>query len=147
VARHGSFGRHSGPSAASGRLTVDELARSAGTTTRQVRALQTRGLLPRPHLVGRTGYYDGDHLDRLRTIRRLQAEGFSLAGISTLMRAWEANLTVAEVLGLPRPTGPARHVDAEEFGDLVDSVAWSPSRSGRFLSLVPTTLLDQPAAS
>ena len=61
------------------RFTVDELARAAGTTTRQVRALQTRGLLPRPGLVGRTGYYDAGHLDRLRAIVRLQADGL-LAG-------------------------------------------------------------------
>ena len=112
-----------------------------------MRALQTRGLLPRPHLIGRTGYYDGDHLDRLRTILRLQADGFSLAGIGTLVRAWEANLTVAEVLGLPRPSRPAPDDDAEDFGDLVDSVDWPLPRPGRFLSLVPTTLLDQPAAS
>ena len=55
--------------------TIDELARAAGTTTRQVRALQTQGLLPHPDLVGRTGYYDADHLDRLRAILRLQADG------------------------------------------------------------------------
>ena len=96
--------------------------------------------------MGRTGYYDSDHLDRLRAVLRLQAAGFSLAAISTLVRAWEANLTVAEVLGLPRTSGPDL-TDAGDFGDLVDSVHWPPARSGRFLSLVPTTLLDQPAAS
>jgi hypothetical protein len=77
---------------------------------------------------------------------RLQADGFSLAGISTLVRAWEANLTVADVLGLPGRSAPAA-AEAEDFGDVVDSVEWSPPRSGRTLSLVPTTLLDQPAAS
>jgi DNA-binding transcriptional MerR regulator len=145
VAQPRSAGRSSSAQTAPG-LTVDELARATGTTTRQVRALQTRGLLPRPHLVGRTGFYDGDHRDRLRAILRLQADGFSLAGIGTLVRAWEANLTVAEVLGLPGLSGQDA-AEAEDFGDLVDAVKWPPTRSGRTLSLVPTTLLDQPAAS
>ena len=47
-------------------LTVDELARECRTTTRQVRALQSHGVVPHPRLVGRTGYYGVDHLERLR---------------------------------------------------------------------------------
>src|ERR1019366_8241637 len=82
------------------RWKVDEFARVTGTTTRQVRSLQTQGLVPHPNLVGRTGYYDADHLDRLRAILRLQDEGFSLAALAMLLRAWESDLTLAEVLGL-----------------------------------------------
>src|ERR1700691_1813544 len=92
-----------GESPRPGRWTVDELARAAGTTTRQVRALQTQGLLPRPDLVGRTGYYDAGHLERLRAILRLQADGFSLAALGTLLRAWEAGMSLTHVLGLGSP--------------------------------------------
>jgi len=127
-------------------MTVDELARAAGTTTRQVRALQTQGLLPRPGLVGRTGYYDTDHLDRLRAILRLQSEGFSLASLAVLLRAWEADMTVGEVLGLRRTPDPAVD-DADVFGDLAATLRWSSARRGRLLSLVPSTILDQAAAS
>jgi len=130
-----------------GKLTVDELARAAGTTTRQVRALQTRGLLPHPALVGRTGYYGGEHLDRLRAIVRLQRAGFSLAALETLLRAWEANRSVAEVLGLP----PGRDGDAPDesdvFGDAALALVSSSHRRGRLLSLVPSTILGEPAAS
>jgi len=129
------------------RFTVDELARAAGTTTRQVRALQTRGLLPRPGLVGRTGYYDTGHLDRLRAILRLQAEGFSLAALATLLRAWDRGTTLAEVLGLRAPPVPAPDTESDVFGDLAGTAGWFPPRRGRLLSLVPSTILDQPAAS
>jgi DNA-binding transcriptional MerR regulator len=127
--------------------TIDELARAAGTTTRQVRALQTLGLLPHPGLVGRTGYYDAEHLDRLRAILRLQAEGFSLASLRSLLRAWESDMTLGDVLGLrPQPVRVAMD-DADAFGALAGTMRWSSSRRGRLLSLVPSTILDQAAAS
>jgi DNA-binding transcriptional MerR regulator len=127
-------------------LTVDELARQAGTTTRQVRALQTQGLLPHPDLVGRTGVYDTAHLDRLRAILRLQAEGFSLASLALLLRAWETGMTLDRVLGLGAPPHPVDD-DADVYGDLVGAVGWSRARREGLLSLVPSTILDQAAAS
>jgi DNA-binding transcriptional MerR regulator len=121
-------------------LTVDQLARAAGTTTRQVRALQSQGLLPHPRLVGRTGYYDHDHLGRLRAILRLQAEGFSLAAIAALIRAWETGATLEQVLGLP-----SRRVAAGDDTDAFEG--WPAQRRGRLLSVVPSTVLDDLAAS
>ena len=57
------------------RMSVDDLARVAGTSTRNVRALQTEGLLPRPSMVGRTGMYEETHLLRLQAVLRLQTRG------------------------------------------------------------------------
>jgi DNA-binding transcriptional MerR regulator len=128
-------------------MTVDELARAAGTTTRQVRALQTQGLLPHPDLVGRTGYYDTAHLDRLRAIIRLQAQGFSLAALSALLTAWERDMSVAQVLGLRPPAQQVPEDEADVFGELAGAAHWSAPRRGRLLSLVPSTILDQAAAS
>jgi DNA-binding transcriptional MerR regulator len=68
-------------------MTVDELARRAGMTVRNVRAHQTRGLLPPPRVVSRTGYYGPEHLARLRLIRDMQAAGFNLAAIRRLLDA------------------------------------------------------------
>ena len=133
--------------ARSSRLTVDELARAASTTTRQVRALQTRGLLPHPELVGRTGYYDLDHLDRLRAILRLQAGGFSLAALETLMQAWSAGMTLGQVLGLQEPDDTVADDEPDVFGDLEGTLRRTARRRGGVLSLVPTTILDQAAAS
>jgi len=122
-------------------LTVDQLARAAGTTTRQVRALQSHGLLPRPHLVGRTGYYGSEHLERLRAVQRLQGEGFSLAAIATLLRAWETGATLADVLGLP-PTDRGARSDEPDVFD-----GWPVQRRGSLLTVVPSTMLDHLNAS
>ncbi|MCW2680508.1 MAG: transcriptional regulator, MerR family [Frankiales bacterium] len=66
--------------------TLDELARLSGMTARNVRAHQERGLLPPPQVRGRVGYYGQDHLDRLRMIAELQAEGLSLAAVQRTMQ-------------------------------------------------------------
>ncbi len=68
-------------------LTIDELARRAGMTVRNVRAHQSRGLLPPPEVRGRTGYYGADHLARLQLITELQADGFNLEAIRRLIEA------------------------------------------------------------
>lgn len=67
-------------------VTLDELARLSGMTARNVRAHQERGLLPPPEVRGRTGWYSQDHLDRLRMVAELQAEGLSLAAVRRTMR-------------------------------------------------------------
>ena len=79
-------------------LRLDELARLAGVASTTVRLYQSKGLLPGPRLVGRTGYYDDSHLARLRLIARLQAEGFSLAGIGRLLESWARGLDLAQLV-------------------------------------------------
>jgi DNA-binding transcriptional MerR regulator len=67
------------------RLTIGELAAAAGMTVRNVRNHAARGLLPPPRLIARTGYYGQEHLERLKLIRVMQAEGFNLEAISCLL--------------------------------------------------------------
>ena len=52
---------------------------------RNVRSHHARGLLPPPEVRGRTGYYGPEHVERLRLIRQLQAEGLKLEGIKRLL--------------------------------------------------------------
>jgi DNA-binding transcriptional MerR regulator len=66
-------------------LTIDELARRIGMTVRNIRAHQSRGLLPAPQVRGRTGYYGPDHVARLELIQELQADGFNLDLIRRLL--------------------------------------------------------------
>ncbi len=121
------------------RLTVDQVARLAGTTTRNVRAFQTLGLLPRPTLDGRTGLYRQEHLDRLRAILRLQRAGFSLGAIGSLFAAWEQGLTLAQVLGVP-----AADPESDDPPDDLDAFAdWPALHPVAALAVVPTTVLDQ----
>src|ERR1700722_761471 len=80
-------------------MTIDELARRAGTTTRNVRALQTSCLLIKPEILGRTAHYREAHLTRLSAVMRLQKEGFSIASIRALLEAKAAGRSLADVLG------------------------------------------------
>ena len=79
--------------------TIDELARKAGTTTRNIRSYQTKGILPPPRMVGRVGYYGEGHLARLKYTAGLQERGFSLAAIGCLLSAWEEGRSLQDVLG------------------------------------------------
>ncbi|UVE16572.1 MerR family transcriptional regulator [Pseudomonas sp. LS44] len=93
-----------GPSAAqvaaAREYSVDELADAAGTTVRNLRAYQDRGLLAPPERRGRIGVYHATHLARLRLIGQLLERGYSLASIRELLAAWEQGQGLAQVLGL-----------------------------------------------
>jgi DNA-binding transcriptional MerR regulator len=91
-------GRRRDPSAAGYR--IDDLAREAGTTVRNVRAYQDRGLLPPPRRSGRVGWYSEAHLARLRLIGSLLERGYTLANIAELLSAWQGGRDVGAVLGL-----------------------------------------------
>ncbi|MGH8461302.1 MAG: MerR family transcriptional regulator [Stenotrophobium sp.] len=80
--------------------SIDELAREAGTTVRNVRVYRERGLLPAPLLRGRTGIYTQAHLARLRVIGRMLERGYSLANVRELISAWEGGHDIAKLLGL-----------------------------------------------
>lgn len=67
------------------RLRVDELAARADTSVDTIRFYQSKGLLDPPQRDGRVGWYSNDHLERLRRIRSLKAQGFSLASIAKLL--------------------------------------------------------------
>jgi DNA-binding transcriptional MerR regulator len=81
-------------------MTVDELARQVELPVRTIREYQTTGLLPAPTRRGRVGVYGPSHVARLGLIRRLQARGYSLAGIRDLLEAWRDGGDLGEVLGL-----------------------------------------------
>ena len=80
--------------------TIDELAREAGTTVRNVRAYQDRQLLPPPEKRGRTGIYSKAHLGRLKLIGQLLSRGYTLANIGELLEAVERGHDLRQILGL-----------------------------------------------
>jgi DNA-binding transcriptional MerR regulator len=81
-------------------LTIDELARETGMTVRNIRAHQSRGLLPPPVVRARTGYYGPEHVARIKLIQEMQADGFNLASIQRLLEG--ASGAVEEALGFKR---------------------------------------------
>jgi DNA-binding transcriptional MerR regulator len=66
-------------------LTIEQLAAEVGMSVRNIRNHQSRGLLPAPEVRARVGYYNADHVARLRLILDLQADGFNLTAIERLM--------------------------------------------------------------
>lgn len=99
------------------RLTIDQLARRTGMTVRSIRLHQERGLLPRPELRGRTGYYGAEHLERIALIKELRADGFSLVLIGRALE--NANGSIPEVL---RFTRALREPFGEEQPQVVDAL-------------------------
>ncbi|HEX4306798.1 MAG TPA: MerR family transcriptional regulator [Solirubrobacterales bacterium] len=73
--------------APSGKMTIGELARRTGMTIRNIRAHQTRGLLPPPEVQGRTGYYNEEHVARIELTREMQAEGLNLEAIRRVLES------------------------------------------------------------
>lgn len=80
--------------------SIDELARVANSTVRNVRAYQDRGLIPPPEKRGRKGIYTSAHLARLRLITQLLERGYTMANINELMETWEKGQDLGQLLGL-----------------------------------------------
>ena len=101
-------------------LTIDELAQRTGMTVRNIRAHQSRGLLPAPEVRGRTGYYGPEHVARIELIRELQADGFNLEAIRRLLEgaggSSEEVLRFTRALRAPFEDEQSQIVTAEELG-------------------------------
>jgi DNA-binding transcriptional MerR regulator len=108
-------------------MTIEELSGRSGMTVRNIRSHRARGLLPPPEVRDRIGYYGPEHLDRLRLIQELQAEGFNLNGIKRLLEQRlgpaEQMLSFKRVLGsvdTEEPQAFTRAELAERFGEGID---------------------------
>lgn len=66
-------------------MTIRELAERTGMTVRNIRAHQTRGLLPPPVVRGRTGYYNEEHVARIELTKEMQADGLNLEAIRRVL--------------------------------------------------------------
>jgi len=126
--------------------SVDEVARRAGTTVRNVRLYQERGLLPPPRRDGRRGWYNEDHLRRLRLVLSMLRRGYPLTAIRELTDALEDGRTLADVLGFeealaePFLTEEPRKLSAEELLELFpESPLDNLQRAVELEILVPDT--------
>ena len=106
-------------------LTIDELAQRTGMTARNIRAHQSRGLLPPPEVRGRTGYYGDQHVARLELIRELQDEGFNLEAIRRLLES--AGGSPAEVLRFTQAVRSSFEEEEPEIVTVEELLAdWGP---------------------
>ncbi|MFM7063087.1 MAG: MerR family transcriptional regulator [Actinomycetes bacterium] len=79
---------------------IEELAERTGTTVRNIRAYQDRGLLPPPRRAGRVGLYDEGHVARLTLVAEMLDRGWTLASIGELMEAWQHGQDLGDLVGL-----------------------------------------------
>lgn len=115
-----------------GEYRMEELARLAGTTTRNIRLYRDRGLLDAPPRVGRLAIYNDSHLSRLRLISGLLRRGYTIANVRELLNAHKDGKSLADVLGLPTRSAAA--------------AAWAPDHPQRVpLRQAQDLIADPPA--
>ena len=113
--------RHPHGVAASGEYRIDDLARLAGTTTRNIRVYRDRGLLPPPLRVGRIALFNDTHLTRLRLITSMLDRGYNIAHVREMLSAWEEGKNLGDVLGLETAIVGTWTTEKAETMPLVDA--------------------------
>jgi len=86
-------------------MTVEEFADRTGMSARNIRALQGRGLLPRPLRLGRRAFYLEVHVNRAEAIKDLQRQGFNLFAIGAILGTDDADSQAAEMAALLERVG------------------------------------------
>ncbi|MPZ93708.1 MAG: MerR family transcriptional regulator [Propionibacteriales bacterium] len=108
-------------SAQKAEMTIDQLAAAVEMTVRNVRAYASRGLIPPPRLVGRTGYYGEEHASRLRLVRDLIDRGYTLGAVEKALLSHAAVPAVhaLDLLGtLANPLGQVEEPEQISRADL-----------------------------
>lgn len=108
-----------GSKPAEGEMTIRELAERTGMTVRNIRAHQTRGLLPPPAVRGRTGYYNEEHVARIELTREMQADGLNLEAIRRVLDSGDGSASAifdfTRALRVPFEDEAPEIFDAEEL--------------------------------
>src|SRR3982074_955034 len=85
---------------------IEQLARSAGVAVDTIRFYQGKGLLEAPRREGRVTWYGKTPLDRLRRIKELQQQGFTLTVIQRFLTGELEPSDEALVAAVTRPAPP-----------------------------------------
>jgi DNA-binding transcriptional MerR regulator len=109
-------------------------------SVRNIRNHQSRGLLQAPEVRARVGYYDANHVARLRLILELQADGFNLAAIERLMSSSGGLagrlLGLRDALTTPFETEQPEVITAEELAKRFGAVSSKDVERVRKLKLL-----------
>jgi DNA-binding transcriptional MerR regulator len=121
---------------ADGEMTISQLAERTGMTVRNIRAHQTRGLLPAPVVRGRTGYYNQEHVARIELTREMQAEGLNLEAIRRMAEG--VNGAAEEIVDFTRTLRAPFEEEAPEIVELAElAELWSKEvEEGRGLEML-----------
>jgi DNA-binding transcriptional MerR regulator len=122
--------------------TIDALAQEAGTTVRNVRVYQDRGLLDPPRRRGRVGIYNDDHLGRLRLVLRLLERGYPMAAIKELIEAWEGEEGLEGVLGFERVLRQPYSDEQPERFTVEEIASMFPGEESTFARVLEVGMLE-----
>src|SRR5437879_9021539 len=85
---------------------IEQLARAAGVAVDTIRFYQGKGLLEAPRRDGRVTWYGDSHVDRLKRIKELQQQGFTLTVIQRFLAGELEPSDEALVAAVTRPSAP-----------------------------------------
>ncbi|TMC40746.1 MAG: MerR family transcriptional regulator [Chloroflexi bacterium] len=85
---------------------IEQLARTAGVAVDTIRFYQGKGLLDSPRREGRVTWYGQGHVERLKRIKELQQQGFTLTVIQRFLSGELEPSDEALVAAVPRPSAP-----------------------------------------
>jgi DNA-binding transcriptional MerR regulator len=85
---------------------IEQLARAAGVAVDTIRFYQGKGLLEAPRRDGRVTWYGESHVERLKRIKDLQLQGFSLTVIQRFLAGELERSDEALIAAVVRPPSP-----------------------------------------
>src|SRR5207245_8670090 len=85
---------------------IEQLARAAGVAVDTIRFYQGKGLLDAPRREGRVTWYAETHVERLKRIKELQQQGFTLTVIQRFLAGELEASDEALVAAVTRPSAP-----------------------------------------
>ena len=85
---------------------IEQLARAAGVAVDTIRFYQGKGLLEAPRREGRVTWYGAAHVERLKRIKELQQQGFTLTVIQRFLAGELEPSDEALVAAVTRPLAP-----------------------------------------
>jgi DNA-binding transcriptional MerR regulator len=104
-----------------GEMTIRQLSERTGMSVRNIRAHQTRGLLPPPVVRGRTGYYNDEHVARIALTREMQADGLNLEAIRRVFETGDGS--AAEIFDFTRALRVPFEEETPEIYDVSEVAA------------------------
>src|SRR5579864_1658727 len=122
---------------------IEQLARTAGVAVDTIRFYQGKGLLEAPRREGRVTWYGDSHVERLKRIKELQQQGFTLTVIQRFLSGELEDSDEALVAAVTRPAAPVTLTRAElaERSGVPEPLLASLEQAGL---LVPMEGRDEP---
>lgn len=121
-------------------LRISEFAERTGVSVRNIRFYHQAGILQRPTVRGRTGFYGQNHLERLDMVKRLQAKGYSLAAIADSIATQVPTILLGEVSGQDPATAvwdrddPSK-ISRAQLAEMVPALVPEPALVDRLVEL------------